>query len=696
MFSSVQFRIYLISASAAVVCGGSHTAAAQDGHGVGAGNWGDGTVSTEPSPPAISALTSAERSLVRSWRIAAGLVGPDGSTLHPSLSAVGAAVDDDVTHALGESASGEVAAVVRLTRTLDSAKLLLPELVRLPDTERQEGIAAIAAELEAVAAPLAEEVRERGGEVVGGVWLGGAALVVHIDALHLEALRRRADVDRVHLVIEGGEPGVAYTGDDSTNATGMMTDALWWNGWSGQTQNRTNSAIPMRIGIIEHTAGNYALAAHYAWQDGPGPTRVKATKDCQTGVCLATTPTNVSNHGQWVASVAAGSIIEGQDPSFPGIWTLAQRQRTGHAREAEIYAYNINTSGAMLAVALQQAVIDGVDIVNMSFSYGGQYKCDYAQDFGTSNQALRDALDAGIVPIGITGNNQIGAGCEIAWPGLRPEVVAVAGSDTSDDTVPFRDTDLSLASTHLLGGVPATARGGYSFAAAAVDLVAPGVVRRVPAASPGSYSGQIGGSSFAAPAVAGTAAIMLEGFRDAGWPTGSDPRRLMNNLYLLGDAWNGADVLVPGGSVKLTGGVSAASGFGRLRARSPISPATGLASPWYWSDTWWLMYNGTTAYQTINGGNPMPAGITEFKVVAAWYPTDLTSVDDVTISVLDTCAGGGAIANDMSFDFRKRIRLPGATVVGRCLQLKLHGYSIKPGGVKVYVSHFWHGGVVDP
>lgn len=477
-----------------------------------------------------------------------------------------------------------------------------------------------------------------------------------------------------------------------------MTDAFWWNGWDGNTENRANAAQPVRIGIIEHTAGNYPLAQHVGWLDWPGgPSRVKSTRNCASGVCVPIVPTNVGNHGQWVATVAAASIIEGQDPAYPGVWTQAQRERSGQAREAEIYGYNIGTFGSILAVALQQAVVDGVDIANMSFEYGGPYECSYVTSFGTSNQALRDALDAGIVLIGITGNGQVGVGCKIAWPGVRPEVVAVAGSNTVDTATAFRDTDLTAPAAYRLGGVSATSRGGAGFFAAAVDLVAPGVYTSLLDDGPDDYvAGTKTGSSFAAPAVSGLAALLLEGFRSAGWPTGGDPRRLMNNLYLQGDAWNGANVLLPGTSVKLSSGVSAASGFGRVRARGPISPASNLTVPWYWSDTWWTMYNGTTAFQPLNGGSPIPAGVTEFKIVAAWYPPDPSAVDDVILTLHDTCGGGGLIGWDYSYDFRKRIRLAGAAVVGRCLEARLQGYSVKPGGVKVYVSHMWHGGVVDP
>jgi hypothetical protein len=590
-----------------------------------------------------------------------------------------------------------VRATVGIDQRIQSRDAFIQGMSTRSDTQRELEIEAVETETAEILRPYEDAFRAFGAVTVARLWLGGPALIVDLRAEEVERLAEADGVSSIELAEPGGEPTAWYTMDRGHDHQGLMSVDLHNNGWNGSFQNRTDSSKPIRVGLLEHTAGNYVASAHVGYQDwAGGSSRVKKVMDCGGGACVNSAAAGGATHGQAVASVAIGSIAQGQDPNFPSAPsddTLAQRQHTGHAREAELYYYNISNIGANVGVALQQAVTDGVDVVNMSFGFES---CTAIQNHGTSNESMTAALDAGMLLFAATGNGSDQSTCQIRWPAVRSEVVAVAGTDTSDSAVAFRDTILGNTCSYRYGGVPCTTLSGVQFSASSVGLVAPGFINNLFDAPPNSYS-SLCGSSIATPAVTGSAALLLEHFRDAGSSSGTSARRFMAHMFLLGDAWNGESFGVPGGTVYQSNGVNRKSGFGRLRMRAPYAPATNLTAPWSWGSSTATPISNSTVFVDLFGGAAVPAGVTEFKVVAHWTPTDLNSTSDVTIELWNTCpAGGGAsqITSDISFDYRKRIRR--TDVSGKCLQVRVRGFSTPPTGQPVYLAYFYHSGVVSP
>jgi len=213
----------------------------------------------------------------------------------------------------------------------------------------------------------------------------------------------------------------------------------------------------------------------------------------------------------------------------------------------------------------------------------------------------------------------------------------------------------------------------------------------------GRYENGWAGSSLASPAMAGSAALLLEHFRVAGSASGFNSRRFMAHMMLLGDGWDGADVVVPGGTQFMQNGPNSKSGFGRLRMRAPYAPATNLVGPYHWASNVVTVMPGTVYSFAVNGAGPEPSGPTEFKVVAHWTPTDLGSTSDIALELWNTCpAGGGAavkLQHNWTFDYRKRIRR--TNISGQCLEVRVYANSVPAQGEPVYLAFLYHSGEVN-
>ncbi|MGQ9477925.1 MAG: S8 family peptidase [Candidatus Bipolaricaulia bacterium] len=179
-------------------------------------------------------------------------------------------------------------------------------------------------------------------------------------------------------------------------------------------------------------------------------------------------PWDDNGHGTEVAGVLAAA----EDGS--GLVGVAPR--------AELYAVKVlggNAHGAISDVVkgLEWAVQHGMDVVNMSLGT--------PEDSRALREAVRAAFEAGLVLVAPAGNES-GA---VLFPAAYPEVIAVSATTKADRLAPFSNFGPE------------------------VDLAAPG--EEIPTTYlKGRYS-LVSGTSFAAPHVAGTAALLISsGVRD--------------------------------------------------------------------------------------------------------------------------------------------------------------------------------------
>ena len=101
----------------------------------------------------------------------------------------------------------------------------------------------------------------------------------------------------------------------------------------------------------------------------------------------------------------------------------------GVAPDCRLYLYQaIPGDGGTIAAAIQQAISDGVQIINMSL---GGYDDD--QDL---HDAVRQAYDANIVLVAAAGNDPT----RESYPGAYPEVIAVSALDQNLQKASFAPT----------------------------------------------------------------------------------------------------------------------------------------------------------------------------------------------------------------------------------------------------------------
>lgn len=129
------------------------------------------------------------------------------------------------------------------------------------------------------------------------------------------------------------------------------------------------------------------------------------------------TPEDEQGHGSRVAGIAAGRPVNAPLGAVSGI---APQAYLGNYKVFGSAALNPSTSSAAVIAALNDAVQDGMDVVNLSL--GGS-----ARDPETDpeQQAVRMAVEAGVVVVAAAGNSGPGAG-SVASPGTSPDAITVA------------------------------------------------------------------------------------------------------------------------------------------------------------------------------------------------------------------------------------------------------------------------------
>ncbi|MCL5958836.1 MAG: S8 family serine peptidase [Chloroflexi bacterium] len=191
-------------------------------------------------------------------------------------------------------------------------------------------------------------------------------------------------------------------------------------------------------------------------------------------------------HGTHVAGIAAGiPDFAAFDPSFGVTRTIS-----GVAPRAFLMNYKVllgpggNGDTPEIIQAIDDAVADGSDVVNMSF--GGPP--DPVGDPPLFD-AIHNGTQAGVVFAAAAGN--IGPGSyTLLSPGTSPDVITVGASDKSDYLAGF------------------SSRGPNPDLSIKPDLVAPGV--SIFSSLPGRSFGYLSGTSMATPHVAGAAALLKE------------------------------------------------------------------------------------------------------------------------------------------------------------------------------------------
>lgn len=508
------------------------------------------------------------------------------------------------------------------------------------------------------------------------MWLANQ-VILKVRAKHVAALAKLSDV--VELIPDGPTHPLAYSGVETRSGT------LAANFHSANVRGGIGNRIggPIRVGVI---ATNYfgdpdnPLSHHVGFGDRAGD-----IYDCRyLGTCLTATwgPNGQWTHDTSVSGVLLGSIENGED-TYHSFTPTEKAQRSGMAPYALLYYYKIDTCSSV-AVALQHAVADGVDVVNFSATCDPTQVCNAGANVGGLNAALASSLNSGVVTVVAAGNDGSNyTGCSVNYPALRPEVVSVGGLNTTG-TPDYGTTDRHSGSSR--GPLPITLFTGSARETNGIDLMAPGTMTDFYTEAPANYySTAIFGTSFSAPIVAGGAALIQNAFLlDFGVVVSG--QFLLVNTLLMGDGTN-----LDGSNVEMLSGFSAYSGAGRLRLHRPADLT--YPSGWGW------VKRPISHHQEICGPVGSDAAesysITEWKWVGTWFESNLNSAADIDFYVYNDCLLGSRqyVASDAGYNLRGRIRLSGAEIGGRCLRQCVYGYNVPAGQTRdVYSADYYHSG----
>jgi subtilisin family serine protease len=325
--------------------------------------------------------------------------------------------------------------------------------------------AAIRADLAGRQQGVAGKIRDLGGQVLFSyqdAYNGLAARVALKDLATVSSLPGVTAVYPSRVVKRNNLAGIPYIGADTAwNDTGFTgtgvkigvidTGIDYYHANFGGTDGAAKFAAddstiiePGTFPTAKVAGGTDFVGNDYdASSDDPAKNTPKPDPD----------PLDCNGHGSHTAGTAAGEGVLSDGSTYTGPYngtTIAGHSWNvgpGVAPEATIYAYRVfgcegSATDAVIVAALNRALEDGVDVVNMSL--GSPFGRNDAPDSVASNTLA----EAGVVIVASAGNE--GSGAYITGsPGVGTRVLEVAAIDASSPTFPGATISLSTGTSIL-------------------------------------------------------------------------------------------------------------------------------------------------------------------------------------------------------------------------------------------------------
>lgn len=524
------------------------------------------------------------------------------------------------------------------------------------------------------------QIQNLGGKVSNRFFLSNS-LVANIPAESVEALTKIQSV----VAVEEDLPAKSDAdGIERRNAMGIPSEGMpGLNGGQGSTESSDTEVL---FGVIE--ANNALNTSHVSFLDWVGgPSNILDTDICNSSSCSGSSTTAFNSHGTNVTSVILGSIEQGQNASITD--TNARRRRSGIAIEAHANYYNAGGFMSGVAQAVESAVADGVDVINMSLSPTNNY-CSNESLSGTQG-AVRAANDAGVVIVVSAGNDadDLPAGtCSVSSLGALPETITVGA--TNDVTNLGSMDSVALSDYSGRGTVSISLNGGRSVSSRMVDLIVTGDADLVAGSGTTGTANNIG-TSFSAPQVAGVAGLLKDWVNDRGGLGGmeNDPYALRTLLAVMGDGVSST----AGGGSGFGFTVSDHSGFGHLRF---INLDTEVGSGGGWGLQRRYLAPGSVVEWSVGHSVPESSSVLGWKFAANWEWPSYGGSPDIRFDLVDKCPSGGgetivrtAARHPLKARMRMRASELSSQFHGRCLYLRAT-VEHASGTVPLYTADYYY------
>ena len=282
-----------------------------------------------------------------------------------------------------------------------------------------------------------------------------------------------------------------------------------------------------------------------------------------------------SFHATHVAGIAAGN--HGTAAGSTLISGVAPNAYLGNYKALTIPTpgFGLDGNSAELAAAVEAAVADGMNVINMSL---GEPEVEPSRDLLV--RALEGAAAAGVVPVIAAGNDfsEFGYG-SVSSPGSAPSAITVAAADSRNVIASFSSAGPTPMSLQMKP-----------------DVSAPGVgiLSSIPA-SEGTF-GELSGTSMAAPHVAGAAALLkqrhpswtVEQLKSALEQTG-DPVHLTTGAEALAMREGGGMIDLPRADVPLIFAAPTGLSFGLLAPGASATRTVSLTDAGGGAGDWLVM-----------------------------------------------------------------------------------------------------------
>jgi hypothetical protein len=599
--------------------------------------------------------------------------------------------------------------------------------------ERTLALAARAETAQARFAPIRALLAEVGARVIGqgrtSNWMTAEVPARSVNALVLSG--RVAVLDLLGTV--GGSQIELMGLGDMRLSSRLDADRFLSNGFTGKRSNPArHSHGDIVVGVIEDglladeacfltggaTCSASRLKKRYRCDDADSDLNF-----CESIANFADTQSN-SYHGTIVASVAIGDYRLGQadhqqlgDPGWvpgsghPPAW---RNSATGIAPEASVMFFgqvpsSSNTKALGYADAFNAAVDESIDITNSSWAFD-RTKCS-----PTATQphdiALEDAFDDGIL-------NVVGAGnpnspeddslpaCNLLSPAdlVKALTVNAVNGQWNDCVANYNDCHIDWDNSAAGGYDGRVGSQVFSRSVSGVDLVAPNNFTHTTSPIGTTIevleADTIGGTSVAAPVVAGAAALVKDWALGAGQTWINSPGRLHTMMLAMADRHRAPfhDFT----SEQAVFGSDVLWGLGKLKLR--LFHSAGGLGAWAYVMRTTAFVPGSSDDVFVPFATPTPTGTRLVKCVLM-QDEDMSAKSTMSQIELEMrlrqpvsgrCDSLGSTTStriDSRVDYKKMGALESSdvTVVNRCLEVTLDAVTIDPAGVTVHAMCYYAG-----